>query len=53
LEKKYFSNLGFEFKVVVNNNMGFLRHGSIFNPEKKDMYTRINTFLFGGCFWTF
>ena len=30
-----------------------IRHGSIFNPEKKNMYTGINTFLFVGVFGVF
>ena len=33
--------------------MGCLVHGSSFYPKKKNVYTGIKTFLFGGCFWCF
>ena len=51
--KYFFSNLGVDFKVLLSNSMGCLGHGSIFYPEKKNMYTGINTFLFGGVFGVF
>ena len=33
--------------------MACLGHDSIFNPEKKNVYTSINIFLFGGVFGVF
>ena len=51
---KYYSNLGVDFKFLVNNTMGCLGHGSIFYHEmKKKLYSGINTFLFGGVFGVF
>ena len=48
----FFFQFKVDFKVLLNNNMGCLVHGSIFTL-KKNVYTGINTFLFGGCFWCF
>ena len=52
MRKKYFSNLGVDFKVFVNNSMGCLDMALFLTPKKK-VYTGINTFLFRGVFGVF
>ena len=49
----FFFQFKVDFKVLLNNNMGCLVHGSIFYPKKKPCILVSTLFYLGGVFGVF